>query len=99
MDSKFKPDKSMIKGTSLTGVGDAGNPSAVEVKDGRVIRIRPFNFAEKFGEKLKENKWCIEARGRKLTPPDRAPISPFGLTYKTRVYSKNRVKYPLKRVD
>jgi trimethylamine-N-oxide reductase (cytochrome c) len=31
--------------------------------------------------------------------PDRVTITPFGLGYKARVYSPNRVKYPLKRVD
>ena len=99
MDKKFIPDKRVIKGTSLTGVGDSGNPSLVEIKDGRVIRIRPFNFVKDFRQDVEKNKWTIEARGRKLSPPDFAPISPFGLTYKTRVYSKNRVRYPLKRVD
>lgn len=99
MGSKFTPDKRLIKGTSLTGVGDAGNPSTAEVKDGRIVRIRPYDFSEQFGKEIEQNKWTIEARGRKLCPPTRAPISPFGLTYKTRVYSKNRVKYPLKRVD
>ena len=84
-DARFIPDKRLIKGTSLTGVGDAGNPSTVEVKDGRIVRIRPFDFAARFGGELEKNRWTIEARGRKLSPPDRAPISPFGLTYKTRV--------------
>ena len=99
MEPSFIPEKRMIKGTSLTGVGDAGNPSTVEVRDGKILRIRPFDFAARFGAALDKNRWRIEARGRALTPPDRAPISPFGLTYKTRVYSKNRVRWPLKRVD
>ena len=85
MDSKFSPDKRLIKGTSLTGVGDAGNPSTAEVKDGKIVRIRPYDFSERFSKEIEKNKWKIEARGRTLTPPSRAPISPFGLTYKTRV--------------
>ena len=99
MENKFIPDKIVIKGTSLTGVGDSGNPSLVEVKDGKIIRIRPFDYTKDFSQEIRKNKWTISARGRELSPPDYAPISPFGLTYKTRVYSKNRVRYPLKRVD
>ena len=99
MNEHIAPDRRVIKGTSLTGVGDSGNPSSVEIKDGKVVRIRPFDFSVDFKEQVQKNKWCIEARGRKLQPPERAPLSPFGLTYKTRVYSKNRVAYPLKRVD
>ena len=45
------------------------------------------------------NPWTISARGRKFEPADHTLLSPFGLSYKTRVYSKNRVRWPLKRVD
>lgn len=99
MERPLTTGKQMIKGTSLTGVGDSGNPSRVEVRDGRILRIRPFDYTENHARDIAKNKWTISARGRTLQPPERAPISPFGLTYKTRVYSKNRVTYPLKRVD
>ena len=99
MERPLATGKQMIKGTSLTGVGDSGNPSCVEVRDGRILRIRPFDYTENHARDIAKNKWTISARGRTLQPPERAPISPFGLTYKTRVYSKNRVTYPLKRVD
>ena len=99
MERPLTTGKQMIKGTSLTGVGDSGNPSCVEVRDGRILRIRPFDYTENHARDIAKNKWTISARGRTLQPPERAPISPFGLTYKTRVYSKNRVTYPLKRVD
>ena len=63
MDNRFIPDKRIIKGTSLTGVGDSGNPSLVEVKDGRIIRIRPYNFSKDFKKEVNENRWTIFARG------------------------------------
>ena len=63
-DARFMPDKRLIKGTSLTGVGDAGNPSTGEVQEGRIVRIRPFDFAARFGGELEKSKWTIEARGR-----------------------------------
>ena len=35
----------------------------------------------------------------RLSPPNRSVLSFVGQAYKKRVYSKNRVMYPLKRVD
>src|SRR4030043_2114313 len=45
------------------------------------------------------NIWKMEARGQVFKSNMRTLISPFGLAYKKRVYSPNRVLYPLKRVD
>jgi anaerobic selenocysteine-containing dehydrogenase len=90
--------KQVIRGTSLIGSGDSGVPTLVDVKDERIIRIRPLDY-EKNYSKADFNAWKIEAKGKIFEPPMRGPIGPIGLSYKKRVYSKNRVLYPLKRVD
>ena len=96
MNSEFKPERMVIKGASLIGAVDSGLPSQVECSDGRIIRIRPY-FYDK--EQIKGNKWKMEARGVTISPPDRSLLTSYGITYKSRVYSKNRVIWPLKRID
>jgi anaerobic selenocysteine-containing dehydrogenase len=41
----------------------------------------------------------MDAKGKTFEPPMKGVIGPIGLAYKKRVYSKNRVRYPLKRED
>ncbi len=45
------------------------------------------------------NAWKIEARGQVFEPGFKTHMSPLSLCYKKRVYSKNRIPYPMKRVD
>ena len=40
---KVKED-TCIKGTGLSSFGDNSNMTAVDVKNGKLIRIRPFHF-------------------------------------------------------
>jgi trimethylamine-N-oxide reductase (cytochrome c) len=96
---KKKPEeKTCIKGTGLSSFGDNSNIAAVDVKDGKIIRIRPFHYDWKY--KPEEWKpWQIEARGKTFTPPLKSVIPPHGMAYKKRVFSPNRILYPLKRVD
>lgn len=71
---------------------------AVDVKNGKMVRIRPIHYEEKqTWESL--NPWKIEARGKVFEPLKKSIPSPHVFSYKNRVYSPNRVKYPLKRVD
>jgi trimethylamine-N-oxide reductase (cytochrome c) len=46
-----------------------------------------------------KNPWKIAARGKTFAPPKRTLPGVYYMTYKKRVYSENRVRYPLKRVD
>lgn len=71
-----------------------GGAIRVHVKDGKIVRVRPLV--------LNENdppEWCIEAGGRKFRPPRKMTVAPFVLTERLRVYSEDRIKYPMKRVD
>ena len=76
--------------TQCTG----GGPVFVYVKDGEITRIRPIVFDENDSPSYK-----IEARGRTFSPPRKVALSPFTLTERVKIYSENRIKYPMKRVD
>jgi molybdopterin guanine dinucleotide-containing S/N-oxide reductase-like protein len=91
-------DKIIIKGTCFSGFGDNSAPACVDVKDGKIIRIRPLHYDWKY--KPEEfNPWKLEARGKTFIPPLKAPVVPHSSAYKKRIYSPNRILYPLKRVD
>jgi len=96
--TETKGNKQVIRGAGLMGNGDSGPPTWVDVTDGKITRIRPLHYEDEY-DKKDFNLWKIEARGKTLEPPLRASVGPIGLAYKKRVYSKNRVRYPLKRVD
>ncbi len=91
-------EKSLIKDISFCGVADGSNTSVVDVKNGRIVRIRPLHYDWKY--KPEEiNPWKIEARGKLFEPSMKTLIPPITLSYKKRCYSPNRIRYPLKRVD
>ncbi|MGE4648082.1 MAG: molybdopterin-dependent oxidoreductase, partial [Arenicellales bacterium] len=72
-----------------------GGPVFVYVKDGKIIRITPIEF----DDSEDAPSWSIKARGRTFTPPRRTTIAPHALASKSVIYSKDRLLYPLKRVD
>ena len=45
------------------------------------------------------NPWKYEARGQVFNPPMKSLIPPITLSYKKRIFSPNRVLYPMKRAD
>ena len=71
-----------------------GGPVFVYVKDGKIIRITPIEF-----DKTDAKPWTIHARGKNFTPPRKTTISPHAQTWKSMIYSSNRMLYPMKRVD
>lgn len=71
-----------------------GGPLFVYVKDGKIIRITPIEFDESDAE-----PWTIKARGKTFTPPRKVTNTSYSLTWKSLVYSKDRLLYPMKRVD
>jgi molybdopterin guanine dinucleotide-containing S/N-oxide reductase-like protein len=76
--------------TSCTNEG----PITVTVKDGKVTRIQPLVMKESDFK-----PWTIEVGGKKYTPPLKANLAPFIHAERTRLYSPDRIKYPLKRID
>ncbi len=91
-------EKTVLRALGLSGGIYGGAPCAVEVKDGRIVRIRPLHYDWKYDGK-QFNPWKIKRKGKTLEPLMKSLPSPFTLAYKKRVYSANRIKYPLKRVD
>ena len=85
---------------SIACGGTGGEITAVDSKDGKIVRIRPFRIDERYSEEeLDSARWELEADGKTFRPPLKTAPNYFALAYKQRVYSKNRVMYPLKRVD
>jgi molybdopterin guanine dinucleotide-containing S/N-oxide reductase-like protein len=96
---KAGEEKSCLRGIGFiaSGSGDA-NTSVIDTKNGRIVRIRPLHFDWKY-DKKKFNPWKMEVRGQSFEPTMKSLIPPYSLSYKKRVYSPNRILYPLKRVD
>jgi molybdopterin guanine dinucleotide-containing S/N-oxide reductase-like protein len=91
-------EKTYIKALGFSNFGDNSSMAAIDVKDGKITRIRPFHFDWKY--KPEEFRpWKMKARGKVFEPPMKSMLPPFGMAYKKRVHSPNRILYPLKRVD
>lgn len=71
-----------------------GGPVFVHVKNDKILRITPIEF-----DSDDAASWTIKARGKTFTPPRKTTISPHTLSWKSMVYSPNRLLYPMKRVD
>jgi anaerobic selenocysteine-containing dehydrogenase len=93
-----RPGKTVYKSLAQCSFTANGDPSAVDVRDGKILRIRPHHYEEKY-TKEQISPWKIEKDGKVLEAPLKDMIAPYQLAYKKRVYSPNRIKYPLKRVD
>jgi trimethylamine-N-oxide reductase (cytochrome c) len=76
--------------TNCTNCG----PVSVYVKDGKVVRVRPL-----VADASDFKPWVIEAQGRRYSPPRKFALSPFVHGERRRLYSEERIKYPMKRVD
>jgi molybdopterin guanine dinucleotide-containing S/N-oxide reductase-like protein len=74
--------------------GTNGGPIFVYVKDGKILRITPVEFDDEDAP-----SWSIKARGKTFTPPRRTTLAAHGMAQKSMVYSKDRLLYPMKRVD
>ncbi|WP_199698300.1 MULTISPECIES: molybdopterin-dependent oxidoreductase [unclassified Dehalobacter] len=84
----------MGNGVKRYTTGSNGGPMFVYVKDGKILRTTPIDLDSEDPE-----PFTINARGRKFTPPRRVTCTSHGLTWKSMVYSPDRLLYPMKRVD
>ena len=90
----------IVKGLGFNSFGIGSNACTVDIDEeqDKIIRTRPFHFDEHYTpEQL--NAWKIEARGKTFEPGFKTLITPLAISYKKRVYSKNRIPYPMKRID
>ena len=69
-------------------------PVHVYVEDGKVVRIRPL-----IAELDEFEPWRIEAGGKSYSPPSKFSLAPYVHAERNRLYSEDRIKYPMKRVD
>jgi molybdopterin guanine dinucleotide-containing S/N-oxide reductase-like protein len=94
----MKSVKTVYKALGQCSFTANSDPSAVDVNNGRIIRIRPHHYEEKYTKK-QINPWKLVKDGKVYEVPLKNLIAPYQLAYKKRVYSPNRIRYPLKRVD
>ena len=94
MTIRWKHGTDMGDGLMRYTSGTIGGPIFVYVKDGRILRITPRAFDDEDAP-----SWSIEARGKTFTPPRRTTLAAHGMAQKSMVYSKDRLLYPMKRVD
>ncbi len=62
-----KPDKTVRKSLGQCSFTLNSDMSAVDVKDGRIVRIRPYHYDEKYTKK-EINPWKIEKNGKVFEP-------------------------------
>ncbi len=91
-------DKTVLRSLGLGGYFGGGAEGMVDVKDGKIVRVRPMRYGWKY-KKEEVRQWKMERNGKTIEPSWKSLPPPFSLAYKKRVYSPNRIKYPLKRVD
>lgn len=93
-----KSERTFTKNLSFCAHCNGSNVARVDVKNDRIIRIRPLHYDEKY-EPHEFNPWQMNARGKVFRPTTKELVSPYCLSYKKRIYSPNRIKFPLQRVD
>jgi molybdopterin guanine dinucleotide-containing S/N-oxide reductase-like protein len=91
-------DRTVLRSLGLGGFFGGGAEGMVDVKDGKIVRIRPMRYGWKY-KKEDVRQWKMERDGKSIEPTWKSLPGPFSLAYKKRVYSANRIRYPLKRVD
>lgn len=94
-----EPVKSVIRGTSFMNFGRNNNPVRVDTRAGKILRVRPMHLEEEGFAKDYLKPYKIEVEGEVLELPTLSTAGAGAYSYKKRVYSNNRILYPLKRVD
>jgi len=91
-------EKTFLRGLGFCAFMSNSNVTEVDVKDDKIVRIRPFHYDREY-EPRQFRPWKMEARGKTFEVPLKTLIPPFSLSYKKRAYSPNRIMHPLKRID
>ena len=92
------PDKTVFKSFGQCSFAGNSEPSMVDVKNGKILRIRPIHY-DKYYAKKDLNFWKISKNGKTFELLMKSAQPAYHFAYKKRVYSPNRIQYPLKRVD
>jgi molybdopterin guanine dinucleotide-containing S/N-oxide reductase-like protein len=97
-DPPGRGEKTIVRDISWIGAGQGANACMVDVKDHKIIRIRPARYYDEY-TKEEVKPWVMHARGKTFEPSDKSLVPPLSLAYKKRVFSPARIRYPMKRVD
>lgn len=90
----FKYGEEMKDGCRRFTTMTNGGPLHVYVRDDKIVRVTPIDLTD-----ADAPSYSVEARGKTFKPKRRAMIAPHAQSYKSNVYSDNRLLYPMKRVD
>ena len=71
-------DRTVYKSLSLGGYSGGGGECALDVKDGKIIRIRPLHHDFKY-DKKQFNPWKYKVRGKVFEPLMKTHPAPFSL--------------------
>jgi len=78
---------------------ERGGPACCDTKGGRIVRVRPLHYDAQYDNEH-INPWTYTFAGNTTSCPTKSLFqTAVDVGYKKRVYSTNRIKYPLKRVD
>ena len=61
-------DKTVLRALGLNGSTSGGAEGMVDVKDGKIVRIRPFHYDWRYS-KDSIKTWKMEKNGKTLEPP------------------------------
>jgi len=103
IEPAFEPEETYLAQAG----GNCSEICSIEKKNGKIVRIRPLHYDEQYtaADLTRSLDWSYTVPHRKTgatmtyEPRNKACATQFQLCYKKRVYSPNRVLYPLKRVD
>ncbi len=93
--------KAIVKGLGFCASAIGANVCSVDIDEdqGKILRIRPFRFDDEYDAATISTHGRSRRGGIRSSRASRCSAAPCRLGYKKRVYSKNRIPYPLKRVD
>jgi trimethylamine-N-oxide reductase (cytochrome c) len=92
-----EPEETTFHNGFMAAHGFGGAPAAYDSKNGKLIRIRGFDYTKDYPE---FKTFTREGRnGKNWSSFHKTRLIPEIVSYKQRVYNSKRIKYPLQRVD
>ena len=86
MPDEISREKTVFRALGLAGYTAGGAPAAVDVKQDRIVRIRPLHYDSKYTRK-EINPWKFQRNGKTYEPVMKSLPGPFSLAYKKRTHS------------
>jgi trimethylamine-N-oxide reductase (cytochrome c) len=94
----FGADRSCYDNIDWSGFGVGSNVATVDVRDGKLLRIRRLDYGAEYSEE-ELRPWTMRRGEKVFKEPRKSCIPPFSIAYQKHAFSHNRVPYPLKRID